>query len=193
MRTRSVERILFGIGFLLLFWCAWRATEARLYQASQQARFEKPRRQESPVPSLPASLPAAIPEGTAIGRIEIPRIGMAAIIAEGEGDSTLRHAVGHIPGTALPGGIGNVGLAGHRDSFFRPLARIRLQDEVRLTIEGGVAFVYRVDSTAVVDPADVSVLEPGTGSSVTLVTCFPFGFLGPAPRRFVVRARRVPI
>jgi sortase A len=138
------------------------------------------------------SVLATIPEGSAIGRIEIPRIGVSAVIAEGEESATLRLAVGHIPGTALPGRNGNIGLAGHRDSFFRPLGRIRLQDEVRLTVEGGDVSVYRVDSIAVVDPANVGVLEPGPVSSVTLVTCFPFGYLGPAPRRFVVRARRVP-
>ena len=123
-----------------------------------------------------------------MGRIEIPRLGVSAVIAEGEREATLRLAVGHIPGTAFPGERGNVGLAAHRDSFFRPLSRIRLQDEIRLTGDGGASALYRVDSILVVEPADVSVLRPGPHPSVTLVTCYPFHYVGAAPKRFVVRA-----
>jgi len=187
--VKSIERILFGLGFLILFWCAWRSTEARVYQATHEARFE-----ERPKPAGRGEAPprrAPLREGEALGRIEIPRLGLAAVIAEGEGESTLRLAVGHIPGTALPGEDGNVGLAGHRDGFFRPLARIRLHDEIRLTVERGRSFVYRVESTAVVDATDVSVLAPQSEDCLTLVTCYPFGYIGPAPRRFVVRARRL--
>jgi sortase A len=190
---RTIEQVLFGIGLLILFWCAWRSAEARVYQASHEARFEEHRSPGSPDETVAPTKRTAIREGEALGRIEIPRIGLAAVVAEGEKEATLRLAVGHIPGTALPGENGNVGLAGHRDGFFRPLARIRLHDEIRLTVEGGRSFLYRVDSTAVVAPSDVSVLAPGSGDSLTLVTCYPFGYIGPAPRRFVVRALRLPI
>jgi sortase A len=118
---------------------------------------------------------------------------MSAIIAEGDGEATLRIAVGHIPGTAFPGRGGNVGLAGHRDTFFRALSRIRVHDEIRIAGEGGVAIVYRVASTAVVEPSDVSVLESGPLPSLTLVTCYPFHYVGAAPKRFVVKATRISI
>jgi sortase A len=190
---RTIERVLFGIGSLILFWCAWRSAEARVYQASHEARFEERRFPASPDESLSPSPSTRVREGEALGRIEIPRIGLTAVIAEGEKEATLRLAVGHITGTALPGENGNVGLAGHRDGFFRPLARIRLHDEIRLTVERGRSFLYRVESTSVVDPSDVSVLARGPEDSLTLVTCYPFGYIGPAPRRFVVRATRLPV
>lgn len=190
---RTVEYLLLAIGAAFLGWCAWTLGESRLYQNANRSRFSSP---QTPT-ALPAGVPAPprrpVPDGTAVGRIDIPRIGMSAIIAEGEAESTLRLAVGHIPGTAFPGEGGNVGLAGHRDTFFRSLARIRVDDEIRLTGERGVASLYRVDSTAVVGPGDVGVLEPGPHASLTLVTCYPFHYLGPAPKRFVVTAVRVPV
>lgn len=188
---RRVEILLIGLAMVTLGWCVWSLTESRLYQSFHEKQFERnvPRK---PLPSASPALPhRAVPEGTAVGRIEIERLGVSAVIAEGEAEPTLRLAVGHIPGTAFPGESGNVGLAGHRDSFFRPLARIRLHDEIRLTSEGGNASLYRVDSIAVVEPADVSVLAPGPRPSLTLVTCYPFHFLGTAPKRFVVKAGRV--
>jgi len=190
---KTLERVLFGIGSLILFWCAWRSAEARVYQASHRASFEKLRSPAIPGEAFTPPLAARAREGGALGRLEIPRIGLAAVIAEGEDEATLRLAVGHIPGTPLPGENGNVGLAGHRDGFFRPLARIRLRDEIRLTVEHGRSFLYRVESTSVVDPSDMSVLAPGKEDSLTLITCYPFGYIGPAPKRFVVRARRLPV
>jgi sortase A len=191
MATR-IERFLFGLGFSILGWCAVTVAESRLYQAFHRNDFEKTGTRSTLVPT-PASLARRrLPEGTAVGRIEIPRIGISSIVAEGETDATLRLAVGHIPGTAFPGENGNAGLAGHRDTFFRPLARIRLHDEIRLTTKGGADSRYRVDSISIVDPGDVGVLESGPLSSVTLVTCYPFHFVGAAPKRFVVRAGRVP-
>ncbi len=187
-----IEHFLFWLGFSILGWCAVTVAESRLYQAFHRNDFEKTETRGALAP-IPAALPRPkVPEGTAIGRIEIPRIGVSSIIAEGETDSTLRLAVGHIPGTAFPGENGNAGLAGHRDTYFRPLARIRLHDEIRLTTREGADSLYRVVSIAIVEPGDVSVLESGPLSTLTLVTCYPFHFLGAAPKRFVVRAARVP-
>jgi sortase A len=185
---RRVEYLLFGLAFAMLGWCGWTLMESRLYQTLHENEFEKTVTHEAFAEVATALPRRAVSEGTALGRIEIPRIGVSAIIAEGDSEATLRLAVGHIPGTAFPGEAGNVGLAGHRDSFFRSLARIRLHDEIRVTAKGGVAFLYRVDSIAVVEPADVSVLERGPRPSVTLVTCYPFHFIGAAPKRFVVKA-----
>jgi len=111
------------------------------------------------------------------------------MILEGAEEGTLRRAVGHIRGTPLPGQRGNVALAGHRDTFFRGLRKIRVNDEITLTTLSG-SYRYRVDSTKVVEPEETEVLEDD-GDILTLVTCYPFNFVGSAPRRFIVRARRV--
>ncbi len=186
---RRVERLLWVLALASLGWCVWTVVESRRYQSSHRAQFPAaPSPKPAPAPAAPAPPPRTIPEGAAVGRIDIPRLGVSAVIAEGEKEATLRLAVGHIPGTAFPGEGGNVGLAGHRDSFFRPLARIRLHDEIRLTGDGGASALYRVDSIAVVEPAEVGVLAPGPRPSVTLVTCYPFRYVGAAPKRFVVRA-----
>jgi sortase A len=110
-------------------------------------------------------------------------------VAEGVDKLTLRRAVGHIPGTGMPGEPGNVGLAAHRDTFFRPLQNIRRGDAITLTTLAG-EYRYRVVSTKIVSPLDVGVLDPSGSEVLTLVTCYPFYFIGPAPSRFIVRAER---
>jgi sortase A len=109
---------------------------------------------------------------------------------EGTSSKTLRRAAGHIAGTSLPGQPGNIGISGHRDTFFRPLRHIERNDLITLTTVSG-EYRYRVLSTSVVGPDDVAVLEPGADEILTLVTCYPFYFVGPAPNRFIVRAQRV--
>jgi sortase A len=126
-----------------------------------------------------------------LGRIEISSIGLAAMIMEGIDGRTLRHAVGHIPGTPRPGQQGNVAIAGHRDTFFRGLRNIRKDDEITLTTLNGT-YRYRVDSTQVVAPEHTEVLDDSGEAILTLVTCYPFYFVGSAPKRFVVRAHRIP-
>jgi sortase A len=128
---------------------------------------------------------------TSVGRIEIPAVGLATRVLEGSNAPTLRLAVGHIPGTALPGPSGNVGLAGHRDTFFRPLRRIKLGDEIRFTTAAGT-FKYRVISLRVVLPNAVEVLNATQQPTLTLVTCYPFDFIGTAPQRLIVHAEMVP-
>lgn len=128
--------------------------------------------------------------GGLIGRITIPRLGVSVIIAEGVDNITLRRAAGHIPGTALPGHAGNIGISAHRDTFFRPLRNIRRDDIITLTTLLG-EFHYRVMWTKVVHPNDVAVLDRSEKEILTLVTCYPFYFIGPAPYRFIVRAERV--
>jgi sortase A len=125
-----------------------------------------------------------------IGRLEIPRLGLSAMLIEGDDQRTLRRAVGHIPGTPLPGQPGNVALTGHRDTFFRPLRNIRASDIIVITTLQG-QYRYRVVSTRVVSPDNVAVLNPGAGEILTLVTCYPFYFVGAAPDRFIVRAERL--
>ena len=137
-----------------------------------------------------AASPAPDPEGL-LGRLEVPRIGLAAAVREGVDDATLDVSIGHVPGTAPPGRPGNSALAAHRDAEFRPLRRIRVGDEIRFVGPDG-ATRYRVEWTRVVPPARVDVLAATpSGAALTLVTCYPFGFVGHAPLRFVVRATRV--
>lgn len=139
-----------------------------------------------------AGKPPSTPDSVAglIVRIEILRVGLEVIVVEGVNYRTLRRAAGHIPGTALSGGIGNVGISCHRDTFLRPLRDVRRDDLIIITTPAG-DFRYRVVSTSDVEPTDVGVLDQGKGESLTLVTCYPFSFVGPSPERFIVRAERV--
>jgi sortase A len=135
--------------------------------------------------------PKALVGDEPIGRLLAPRLRLAVVVAEGVSDSTLRRAVGHIPGTAMPWEAeGNVGLAAHRDTFFRRLKDVRVGDELRLVTPRG-QFEYVVRTLHVVDPDRADLLEPGDRPALTLVTCYPFSMVGPAPSRFVVRAERV--
>jgi len=195
---RWTQRVLFAGGVLLLAYCAFVLVDARIFQQGERRQLERllTVRQETnggvrqTVPSAAAANPPPALDGGLIGRIEIPRLGLSAIVMEGIGAKTLRRAVGHIPGTALPGQPGNVGISGHRDTFFRPLRNIRQNDIITLTTLLG-EFRYRVVSTKIVRPDNVAVLDPGNNEVLTLVTCYPFYFVGPAPTRFIVRAERV--
>jgi sortase A len=126
------------------------------------------------------------PDGV-IGRIEIPRLRLSAMTREGADAATLRRAVGHVPSTALPGEDGNAAFAGHRDTFFRKLRGVRKGDEIVFTSASG-RHRYVVSELRVVNPRDVSVLEPTPDPVLTLVTCYPFNYIGSAPERFIVRA-----
>jgi sortase A len=122
-----------------------------------------------------------------LGRLEIPRLGMSIMVMEGIDDQTLRRGIGHIPETVLPGQSGNSGIAGHRDTFFRGLAGIRKDDQIAVrTLDG--AYEYVVDSIRIVDPDAIEVLNESGHPMLTLVTCYPFHRVGPAPQRFVVQA-----
>jgi sortase A len=113
------------------------------------------------------------------------------MILEGTDGRTLRRAVGHIPGTPLPGQRGKVAITGHRDTFFRVLRNVQHDDEITLTTLDGT-YRYLVDSTQVVAPEDTKVLDNSGDTILTLVTCYPFYFVGPAPKRFIVRAHKIP-
>jgi len=125
-----------------------------------------------------------------MGRIEIPRLGISAMIDQGVDRGVLARAVGHIPSTAEPGQPGNVALAGHRDTFFRGLGAVRDDDVIRIETVSGT-YTYRVAWNAVVDPHRTELLARTNGQSLTLVTSYPFHWIGPAPKRFVVRATLV--
>jgi sortase A len=132
-------------------------------------------------------LALARPAPPPLAVLRIPRLGLDVPVLEGTGEWTLDRAVGHIPGTARPGEIGNVGIAGHRDGFFRVLKDIAPGDLMELALATEVRR-YRVRELSIVRPGDVGVLAPGRESLLTLVTCYPFYFVGSAPQRFIVRA-----
>jgi len=195
---RSAQVLLTVCAVTLLSYCAYVLTDTWAFQRRERQELEgllTHRRVttegiDRTVPSvLQNPLPTAVASGL-IGRIEVTRLGMSAIVMEGTSRTTLRRAIGHIAGTALPGQPGNVGLSGHRDTFFRQLQNIRQDDIVTFTTMSG-EFRYRVVSTRVVAPTEISVLEPGGDEILTLVTCYPFYYAGPAPNRFIVRAQRV--
>jgi len=195
------------IGILALSYVGFVLAYTKLYQAYLTRQFEQELKIARPPASsgedlsssaLPPALEAdrarvksAAPEDSPLGRIEIGTIGLSAMILEGTDGKTLRRAVGHIPGTALPGQQGNVAIAGHRDTFFRRLRNIHKNDEITLTTLTG-AYLYRVIFAKVVEPEDIWVLDQSDESILTLVTCYPFYFVGPAPQRFIVRAHRSP-
>jgi sortase A len=128
--------------------------------------------------------------GSAWGRLELPRIEVSALIAEGVDARTLRRAVGHLPGSVFPGEVGDVALAGHRDTFFRGLRNVVEGDLIHVQTADG-SFFYRVDSLQVVDANDGNALTSSSLPTLTLVTCHPFDYVGPAPRRLLVRAKQV--
>ncbi len=131
------------------------------------------------------------PHPPALGVLRIPKIGLEVPIFDGVGDWVLNRAVGRIGGTALPGDSGNLGIAGHRDGYFRALQDIAPGDELEIETPVGTA-VYRVRSTWIVEPTEISVLQPTPAPAVTLVTCYPFYYFGHAPQRFIVRAELEP-
>lgn len=193
-----IQRALFACSALLLGYYSYVAMDTWLFQRRagqdlehrlQAGRAAKSSESLRGSPASPALPPTIGPDGL-IGRVEIQRIGLSAVVFEGTGKSTLRHAVGHIPRTAMPGQPGNVGIAGHRDTFFRPLRNIQTNDVITLTTLSG-EFRYSVVSTRVVPPTEVSVLDPDGTEVLTLVTCYPFYFVGSAPARFIVRAKRI--
>jgi sortase A len=187
---RWASHLLLATGTVLIAVALWAQIESALYQSVQARHFTEGTAEPAaaPTPRLLAPLTMLGPaDPLLVGRLEIPRLGLAAMVREGVEPATLRRAVGHLPGTALPGKAGNFVLAGHRDSFFRGLRLIHNGDEIRVRTWNG-AFTYRVTELSVVDPGDTQAVQPTTTSVCTLVTCFPFDYVGPAPRRYIVRA-----
>jgi sortase A len=201
------ERALLLVGIVCLGIWLWVWLDARVFEMEQNEVLDKalaaPAHRNSPPaaetdalgsfqPTGKESAKVPAPEdGELIGRISIPRIGVSAVVVQGVGKRTLRRGAGHIPDTAMPfQQAGNVGIAAHRDSFFRGLKDIHEHDTIELTTLEGT-FRYQVAWTRIVKPEDTSVLAPTDEPALTLVTCYPFYYVGSAPKRFVVRAHRI--
>lgn len=207
MDRPRVERVLWAVGVgLLLLWAgmrAWGGWSARRDVARFDAAVPSPAAAAA-AEAAPGGVDTSLwsesrlrryreslsrDAGPVLGVLEIAKIGLEVPVLEGTDEITLDRGVGHIPGTDAPGGDGNVGIAGHRDGFFRGLKDVGPGDVVELRTPSG-DLTYLVTGVRVVDPGEVSVLDPGERPSITLVTCYPFYFVGPAPRRYVVRAVR---
>jgi sortase A len=199
-------RLLICFGVLALGYVGWAFLDSKVSQSYQASRFHQAlNSQKASVDNgehVAASSTSAegqdtqenrrmaAQEGTPLGQLGIRAIGLEVVILEGNEDETLRRSVGHIPGTAMPGEGGNIGIAGHRDTFFRPLRNIEINDEITLTTLKAM-HRYRVASTQVVEPENVGVLDDSKDAILTLVTCYPFTFVGSAPQRFIVRAQKI--
>lgn len=185
-----LERGLLAIGLALGLWCA-----VVLVRAHQTQNMPLPKVTvtqtvlSDSATATPAPVPAPAP-GTWIARLEVPSVELTTTVLEGTDDGTLSRGSGHIEDTPFPGRMGNVGIAGHRDTVFRPLRHIRLGDEMKLTTADRV-YHYKISKTLIVTPDDVYVLDPTDHPTLTLVTCYPFEFIGHAPRRFIVQAALV--
>ena len=211
---RWLERVLIAVGLVSLGYYGYMTVEARQFQREQVAAFESSLASVSPAPPAatthepvrpaasepaPAAPPAAAPApaapapvspATPVAVLDIPRLELSAPVLSGEDAATLDVAVGHLTDTPLPWEVGNSALAAHRDGLFRPLRNIRVGDEVRVRSEHG-QLLYRVRETKVVMPDDLSVLAPTGDHTLTLITCYPFNFVGNAPKRFIVHADRL--
>jgi sortase A len=188
----GVGRGLLLLGAGLLVWWLWVAVDGFAFQASVNRRLEsldRPMRSRALVEVARATRREAERSGI-VGRIEIPRLKLSAPVTEGTSGRALRRGVGHVEHTAYPGERGNVGLAGHRDTWLAALKGIERGDLIRVRTPDG-SFVYAVESFRVVDPDRGDLLNETWQPRLTLVTCYPFKWIGSAPQRFVVFARPV--
>ena len=193
--VRTIEVLLLVAGAACLCWFFFVKGNSAGHQAGESAGFQQLR--ALPISQSVAHSPAAtsvkahprlkLTEGTSLAQIEIPSLGLTAMVDEGVSTAVLRRSVGHIPGTALPGQAGNVAVAAHRDTFFRRLGELKPDDLIVMDTLSG-EYLYKVKSTQIVDPYDTAVLKNQTQPTLTLVTCYPFHYIGHAPKRYIVSA-----
>ena len=203
---RKLERLLVTFGVLMLCVYVGARIEGYLFSRAEVERFKSQQllaqelgrggdgAAKSPdfslwsakrVQGYQESLASHFPPAMAL--LRIPKINLEVPLIEGTDDLTLNRAVGHVAGTALPGDDGNIGIAGHRDGFFRGLKDVVAGDAIEIVTQQETSR-YIVDQISIVSPSDISVLGPRTRPSVTLVTCYPFYFVGSAPQRYIVQA-----
>jgi sortase A len=176
-----VERVLLVSGVALGAWYAAVLIEAHYFKS---------------LPAPPVTVTMEVPgeprthrfaAGEWIAQMNAPSVHLTATVLEGSDDRTLERAAGHIEDTPFPGDPGNVGIAGHRDTTFRAVRNLKIGDPLTLTTADRV-FSYKISSLKIVNPEDVYVLDPTDHPVITLVTCYPFSFIGHAPKRYVIRA-----
>jgi sortase A len=181
---RFGQAVFLLIGVAALGYAGWMYCDQFLHQMRDSRQFDEER-------EAAADAPNPRPAGPFHARLSIARLHLAAMVEEGVDARTLRHAAGHFPSTALPGDLGNVGVAAHRDTLFRALRGIRKHDRILISTLSA-DYSYEVTGTEIVNPANVAVLAPTPGEkTLTLITCYPFYFIGHSPKRFIVQARQV--
>ena len=176
-----LEWLLLGIGIGCLGTYAYETIATRRFQAEQAAVFAR---------DAQAYAPVNVRTGGLVGMLDVPRLKLSTPVIEGDSESTLKRAVGHLPDTPFPWENGNSAIAGHRDGLFRPLKDIKVGDEIRFRTSRN-EFRYRVVDTSIVQPDDVSVLDARGQPLLTLITCYPFYYVGNAPKRFIIHAKRL--
>lgn len=196
--TRAFRFLLLFAGICAVGYYCYGITNQHVYQAYENWVFDRQiaRPPSAPVPSAPAN-------GAVLGRVEIERLHLSAIVREGVDANTLSIAVGHVPSSSLAGQPGNFVIAAHRDTLFRALKDIRTDDLVTLQT-ATKSYSYQVIGTRIVEPSDVSVLRADGGGLfhfapnatrpelLTMITCYPFYYVGSAPKRFIVEAKLIP-
>ena len=183
--VRMVQRACLWFAVVAVAYAGGTAVYAEIAHRYQSSKFDKAHAAPAVLSAPPRA--AGLREGDTMGRLEIPRIGISVMILHGTEEGTLTVGAGHVPATPSPGGDGNIVVAAHRDTFFRKLEAIRPGDHIQiLTI--GQTYEYIVDSTETVDPDDTRVMESRGRQELTLITCYPFYFIGSAPKRFIVHA-----
>jgi len=209
---RILQWALIGLGLVLIGVFIASLLHRELGSRSAMRDFESARdaarAAPSPSPTPTRTLPDSLPVDTSLwaqGRIakyndslshdyaaplailRIPKIGLEVPVLDGTDDLTLNRAVGRIAGTATIETMGNLGIAGHRDGYFRGLKDVVIGDAIELeTLTGKLHFV--IDKISIVMPTDVHVLAPTERPTITLVGCYPFYYVGKAPQRYIVRA-----
>ena len=174
---------LIGLGLGCLGTVGYTTLDAQRFEQAQAGRFTQA------IPDAMAG-PIRVPPGETVGVLSMPRVGLSTAVVEGDDSRSLKRSAGHLPDTPWPWDAGNSAIAGHRDGRFRALRKVKVGDEIRLQTRRG-ELVYAVKELSIVEPDDLSVLGPREHASLTLITCYPFNYLGNAPQRFVVRAERV--
>jgi sortase A len=188
---KCASRASFCAGLGLFGWFCYINFESAYTQWSgaRVLAAESVGKKESIVPAPPTAGKnrSAVPLGAVLGKLELPRIGISYVVLEGTDDKTLDKSIGRVVTSAPLGDKGNIAIAGHRNTHFRKLEWVRRDDEIVVTVRGA-QYRYKVEWARLFDPSDVEVLDPEHGPAVTLITCFPFEYVGSAPLRFVVRA-----
>jgi len=191
LMLRAFQQVTLMAGLCLVLWPCYVMAESRWVQyvgAMQLAAATREQR-ETIVPPKPSgsSSRTSLQRGRVLGQFEVPRLKLSYVLLEGTDNRTLDKSIGHVEGTGLPGESGNISIAGHRNTHFRKLEWIRRGDEIVLTSPRG-QYRYRVEWLRLFRPDDIEVIDAGHGPAVTLITCFPFEYVGSAPLRYIVRA-----
>lgn len=206
---RAVEIFLWIVAVASIGYCSVAYAGAAVHQYREKALLKQTRTASDaaavPSPALAAyaessgaltlgststSTSSALGYGV-LGVVEIPRLGISSVVEEGVDSSTLWEAVGHLPGTAMPGQNGNSALAAHRDTYFRGLGDVATGDLIVFR-SPTADFRYRVESIKIVEADATDALPESSTPTLSLITCYPFRYVGPAPKRFILMAREEP-